>query len=98
MDSASQIKLPTFTRVWLIVPDLAIRQMIVARLTDMGYQHNRWHVAEVLAALLTQTKDDPQLAMAVRDGLGNDRRALEFLRPRLNMASLPQIVRQKMMP
>jgi len=81
-----------YARVWHATEDLGLRRMIVHRLNDMGWRHNRFHVGNVLAGLIHEVHDT-DLAMAVRDGLNRNAQAISFVRSRVSLAQLPPLLR-----
>jgi len=46
-----------YYRVFYMLENFPIKKMILQRLLAMGYSHNRWHVRDVLAAIVQDTKD-----------------------------------------
>lgn len=54
-----------------LTTDREVRRIVLSRLPRLGYDHNRFHVGDVFARLVTQLKD-PSLIMHVRDVLASD--------------------------
>ena len=46
------------------VADLSAKWLILSRLLDMGWSHNRWHVGEVLGGLVGNIKDPAEVLQA----------------------------------
>lgn len=58
----------TTRRLIEVVPDNAVMREAVSALTRLAKHHNRWHVRDVLVAIL-QSIRDPELAIAALEGL-----------------------------
>ncbi len=46
-----------YERVFVQIDDFVIKRMIINRLLNMGFSHNRWYVREVLARIVHEIKD-----------------------------------------
>jgi len=68
-----------------------LRVMILQRLPRLGYSHNRFHVGDVFAGIVS-TLDDPSLLLAVRDILRSDEDMAAWCKFYLEKHSLPSIV------
>lgn len=50
--------------VYRVTDDLEVKSLIVARLLDLGYSHNRFHVHEVVVDLLASLEQSSDAAVA----------------------------------
>lgn len=82
-----------YEAVFELTKDTRIKSLILRRLPMLGYEHNRWHVGQVLARLVEKTTD-PGLIMALRDLLTNNPAAANWCAEYLRGRSIPMAVRQ----
>lgn len=68
-----------------------LRVMILERLPHLGYSHNRFHVGDVFARIVSKL-DDPSLLLAVRDILRSDEDMAAWCGSYLEEHSLPSII------
>jgi hypothetical protein len=61
--------------VFGLTTDLAVRRLIIARLLEVGFNHNRWHVRDVAVNLLSALKSASEVAAAVEVIDGHERAA-----------------------
>lgn len=54
-----------YRRIYSATNDLTLRQLLLVRLLDMGRSHNRWHVRDVVAAILAAAKETSEVMMVV---------------------------------
>jgi serine/threonine protein kinase len=74
-------KVANFYRdVWRMTNDLEIRKLLLTRLVQMGYSHNRFHVGDVVAEILTEVSETPDVMM-VLDVLRANRQEAAWLKP-----------------
>lgn len=59
-----------YAKLWRMIEDVTIRKLLLTRLILMGAWHNRFHVGNVVAALV-QGVDDQSEAMMIADVLTN---------------------------
>jgi serine/threonine protein kinase len=69
-----------------------LRLMILRRLPALAHSHNRWHVGEVFARIVSGLQD-PSLIMAVRDILAANEEVAKWNKFYLEKHSLPQAIR-----
>jgi eukaryotic-like serine/threonine-protein kinase len=77
--------------------DSDIRRTILRRLPLLGSAHNRAHIGDVFARILSDL-DEPELLMAVRDVLSENPEAAEWCRDYVGHLSLPAPIREAMSP
>jgi serine/threonine protein kinase len=76
-----------------IVDDLDIRRVLLARLLDMGYRHNRFHVRDVFWRLVSSVKD-PGLAMTTVETVCGNPEAAEWMAERIGSYQLLPIIKK----
>ena len=54
-----------YKRMYAAVEDLDVRKLILARLIAMGASHNRYHVGDVVASILSGINETAEVMMAV---------------------------------
>ena len=60
-----------YREVYKITGDDSIKQLILARILDMGYSHNRFHVRSVIAGILQEIRTETE-ALLAREVLKNN--------------------------
>ena len=73
--------------------DQELRQMILVRLASIGPEHNRWHVGEVLGAIVGRTQD-PGALLGLAEHFKRFPAAANWNRQYLE--PLPQVLREAM--
>lgn len=81
-----------YKRVFFLTVDDEIKRMILNRLPRMGHKHNRFHVGDVLAAILKQI-DDPALFMVIEDVFTSEPEIAKWCKSYLKEVSLPSMIR-----
>ncbi|WKK73303.1 serine/threonine-protein kinase [Rathayibacter oskolensis] len=74
--------------------DIEVRSEIIARLLDMGYQHNRWYVRDIFVEVVSTALRDATYSPIVARILRENPPSREFVRAPLLSISLPQVVRE----
>lgn len=82
-----------YRRIYDLTTNLEIKQLVLARLFDMGPHHNRYHVGSVLASLLAGINETSEAMMAA-DIVSSDKRNADWLSERAEMreASLVPVI------
>lgn len=72
--------------------DVEVHTIVIERLLNLGYQHNRWYVRNVFVEVLTVALRQPMYAPIVAGILRDNPESHEFVREPLQRISLPRIV------
>jgi serine/threonine protein kinase len=83
-----------YYRLFHLTDSFEVRRLVLSRLPDLGYSHNRWHVGKVFAKLVSELKDI-SLIQVVVDVLRGQTIAAEWCDSYLNEVPLPVAIRDE---
>lgn len=77
--------------VFGVTQNYEIRKIVLRRVLEMGYSHNRWHVGSVFATLIEQCRDTTSILIAAQL-LRSHSEAAKFVGNWLRSRSLPSVI------
>jgi len=80
-----------YATVWRLIEDLGIRRLLLIRLVELGARHNRFHVGDVVSALIAGVNDQSE-AMMVADVFTSHPDETRFFEPYIVREGLPAVI------